>query len=42
MIGKIIGISAEPEITEFKVSKSGYLLIGSTGMWEILDILIID
>ncbi|CAD8128641.1 unnamed protein product [Paramecium sonneborni] len=42
MIGKIVGIIAEPEITEFKVPKSGYLLIGSTGMWEIMDILVID
>lgn len=42
MIGKTVGISAEPEITEFKVPKSGYLLIGSTGLWEIMDILVID
>ncbi|CAK93391.1 unnamed protein product (macronuclear) [Paramecium tetraurelia] len=42
MIGKTVGISADPEVTEFKVPKSGYLLIGSTGLWEIMDILVID
>ena len=42
MIGKSIGIIAEPEITEYKVPNSGYLLIGSSGMWEILDVLVID
>lgn len=42
MIGKTVGIIAEPDITEFKIPKSGYLLIGSTGFWEIMDILVID
>ncbi|CAK90038.1 unnamed protein product (macronuclear) [Paramecium tetraurelia] len=42
LIGKTVGISAEPEFSEFKVPKSGYLLIGSTGLWEILDVLVID
>lgn len=41
-MGKTVGIISEPEIIEFKVPKSGYLLIGSTGMWEKLDVLVID
>lgn len=38
----MIGISPEPEITEFKVPKSGFLMIGTTGFWEKMDILMID
>ncbi|CAK81818.1 unnamed protein product (macronuclear) [Paramecium tetraurelia] len=41
-IGKSIGISADPDFLEFKIPKSGYLLIASTGLWEKLDILMID
>ncbi|CAD8146085.1 unnamed protein product [Paramecium octaurelia] len=41
-IGKTIGITANNDFTEFKIPKSGYLLMASTGLWEKLDILLID
>ncbi|CAD8064474.1 unnamed protein product [Paramecium sonneborni] len=42
LIGKSIGVLAEPDVLEFKIPKSGYLLIASTGLWEKLDLLVID
>ncbi|CAK68821.1 unnamed protein product (macronuclear) [Paramecium tetraurelia] len=41
-IGKSIGITAKNDFKEFKIPKQGYLLMASTGLWEKLDILLID